>query len=344
MEFGLPFENSCMIEKPDISDEKLVTALNENYSIQISEIEFLPIGNDASAFSYRVETKNGISYFLKIKTKLSNLAGLFVPRLLKDQGVEQVVAPIITNKQKLAEKMDGFSLILYPFIPGNEAMKVGLSNSQWTEFGATLKRIHVTELPPDISQYVRRETFVPKWGTLAKELQEQVNRQNYDDSYQKELAAFWKENNKTIQTVIERAEMIGKGLRQTDLEFVLCHADIHTANILLTQEQDMYIVDWDDTLRAPKERDLMFVLGEDTIHTREEQRFFEGYGNVEINLLALAYYRYEWCVQEIGDFGHRAFLTKDTGERTKQESVIGFMKLFSPGDVIEAAFNTPLEV
>jgi spectinomycin phosphotransferase len=174
-------------------------------------------------------------------------------------------------------------------------------------------------------------------------LQEQVNTRNYDDPYQKELASFWKENNETIQALIARTEMMGKRLQQMDLEFVLCHADIHTANILLTQEQKLFIVDWDDTLLAPKERDLMFVPGEDTNYTREEQKFFDGYGNVEIHQLALAYYRYEWCVQEIGDFGERVFLAKDTGESTKQDSIEGFIKLFSPGDVIETAFDTPIE-
>ena len=116
-----------------------------------------------------------------------------------------------------------------------------------------------------------RETFLPKWSNLAKELHEQVNIRNVDDPYQKELAVFWKEKNETIQTVIERTELIGQNLQQADLEFVLCHADIHTANILITQEQEMFIVDWDDTLFAPKERDLMHVLAEDRIHTREEQ-------------------------------------------------------------------------
>jgi len=175
-------------------------------------------------------------------------------------------------------------------------------------------------------------------------LQKRVNVRDFDDPYQKELATFCKKNIKTIQTIVERAEMIGKGLGQANFEFVLCHADIHTANILITQEQELFIVDWDDTLFAPKERDLMFVLSEDTIHAREEQLFFDGYGNVEINQLALAYYRYEWCVQEIGDFGRRVFLTKDSGESTKRDSVQEFMKLFSRGDVVEAALNTSLEI
>jgi spectinomycin phosphotransferase len=332
-----------MIEKPDISDGKIIVALSENYSIRASNIEFLPIGNDASAFAYRVETTNGNSYFLKLKTKLSNFAGLFVPRFLKDNGIEQVIAPLPTKTYELWVKDDEFTFILHPFIAGNEAMKVGMTDAQWTEFGTTLKRIHATELPPSISQYVKRETFTPKWSRYAKELNDRINTQDYGDSYQKELADFWKESNKTIQTLIERTEMIGMYLQQADLEFVLCHADIHTANILINQEQEMFIVDWDDTLLAPKERDLMFVLGEGTTQTREEQMFFNEYGNVAINQLALAYYRYEWCVQEIGDFGERVFSTDDIGERTKQESITGFKKLFSQSDVIEGALNTPFE-
>jgi len=344
MEFGLLFMSSYMIEKPNISDEKIIDSLNENYSIQANIIEFLPIGNDASSFAYHVEAKNGNSYFLKVKREISNLAGVFVPRFLKDNGIEQVIAPFPTKMQKLSGEVDEFSIILYPFVIGKEAMKVGMSDTQWIEFGSTLQRIHTTHLTENILQFVQRESFIPKWSSLVKALHKQINAQDYDDPYQKQLALFWKENNEEIQTLIERAEMIGKRLQQTDLEFTLCHADIHTANILLTQEQDMFIVDWDDTLLAPKERDLMFVLNRDTIQTREEQLFFDGYGNVEINLLALAYYRYEWCVQEIGDFGRRVSLTKDSSESTKRDSVQEFMKLFSRGDVVEAALNTSLEI
>jgi spectinomycin phosphotransferase len=335
-----------MIEKPHIRDETIISALRENYSIPVISIEFLPIGNDASAWAYRAHTENQTTYFLKVRKEISNRAGFLVPRFLQDQGIVQTLAPLPTRARELWINAEDFFLILYPFIIGIEAMQVGLSDSQWTEFGSVLKRIHFTELPSHISQSIKRETFNPKWSNLAKELHKRVGTRNYDDPYQKELAAFWKEKSEVIDTLIERAETIGKHLQQIDLEFVLCHADIHTANILITNEQEMFIVDWDDTLLAPKERDLMFVLHDDTIHTREEQLFFDGYGKVKINQLALAYYRYEWCVQEIGDFGKRVFLTKDSGESTKQDSVEGFIKLFSQDDVIETALtlNTPVEI
>jgi spectinomycin phosphotransferase len=328
-----------MIEKPNIEDEKIIIALHENYSIQASEIEFLPIGNDASSFAYHVEAKNGNAYFLKVKRGISNLAGLFVPRFLQDNCIEQVLAPLLTKTQKLSGEVDEFSIILYPFVTGNEAMKVGMTDSQWTEFGSVLRQIHVTELPSDISQYIERESFVPKWSNIAKELHERVNRQDFDDLYQEELATFWKENNETIRTLVERTEMIGKHLQQTDIEFFLCHSDIHTANILITPEQNMFIVDWDGALFAPKERDLMFVVG-----SKEDSLFFKGYGRVQIDLLALAYYRYEWCIQEIGDYAERVFLMTNVGENTKRDSVERFIELFERGDVVDTAFNTPINI
>jgi spectinomycin phosphotransferase len=330
-----------MIEKPAFSDETLILALQNNYSIRVSEIEFMPVGNDPSAWAYRVRADDQISYFLKIRKEISNRAGFLVPRFLHDHGIVQALAPLPTNELKLWVGVENFTLILYPFVNGKEAMEIGMTDSQWTEFGSALKRIHDVELPADISQHVRCETFIPQWSRIAKELIEQINTQSYEERYQKQLALFWRKNNELIRTIIERAEAIGKRLQQMELEFVLCHADIHTANILLTGDQQMFIVDWDDTLLAPKERDLIFVPGGDT---KDGQLFFNGYGNVEINQLVLAYYGYEWCVQEIGDFAARVFLAKDVGMDTKQNSVEGFMKLFAPGDVIEAAMNTQVEL
>src|SRR5687767_9721971 len=135
-----------MIEKPDILDEKIIVALHENYSIFVNGIEFLPLGNDSSAWAYRVDAKDKSSYFLKLKKGILNLAGLFVPRFLKDNGIKQVIAPLSTKTQKLWANMDEYAFILYPFITGNEAMKVGMTDSQWTEFGSVRSEEHTSEL------------------------------------------------------------------------------------------------------------------------------------------------------------------------------------------------------
>jgi len=336
-----------MIEKPNITDEEIISALWKNYLVPAARVKFLPVGNDSSAWAYRVDSEDGSSYFLKIRKGISDQSGLLVPRFLEENGIQQVIAPLETKEKGLWVDVDSCCLILYPFVAGREAMEIGMSDSQWRELGSVLKRIHAIELTADISTRVRHETFVPKWLAPAQELHDQIKSCEYEDPFQRKLAEFWREKYSEIQVLMERAEALGQRVRNARLEFVLCHGDIHTANILISDEQKMFIVDWDDTVIAPKERDLMFVvrgISGDAIGKKEEEYFFKGYGQTQLNILALAYYRYEWCVQEIGDYGQRVFLMTDAGDQTRKDSVAGFMDLFTPRNVVEAAFNTQVEI
>lgn len=75
------------------------------------------------------------------------------------------------------------------------------------------------------------------------------------------LAALLAARRDDILTVVERAAGLAQSLRIQSPEFVLCHSDVHAANILIEAGGALYIVDWDDPVFAPKERDLMFIGG-----------------------------------------------------------------------------------
>ena len=73
---------------------------------------------------------------------------------------------------------------------------------------------------------------------------------------------------------------------------MLCHADIHGGNVLIDADGSIYIVDWDDPIMAPKERDLMFIGGGVANvwnNPHEEEVFYKGYGKTEMNMPILAY-------------------------------------------------------
>jgi spectinomycin phosphotransferase len=325
-----------MLEKPNLSDDKMSAGLREAYGIDVSAIEFLPIGNDATAWVYRVVGQGGAAYFLKLKSSGVYLPSVNIPRFLRDNGMHQIVAPLATLSGDLWTAVEDYRLILYPFIDGQSGMEVGLSDAQWIELGRVLRQMHTIQLPDDLAKQLKREAFIPgpTWLHLVKELNQSISVEAYNDPFARELAAYWLERAAEIRQMTVRAEELGRMCQSRALPVVLCHADIHTANVLVDEQGGLHIVDWDQPILAPKERDLMFMLGEGG-----EAQFYEGYGDVEVDQAVIAYYRYEWVVQEFGDYAARVLVMDDVGDETRADAVRGFQQLFDPGDVVDQAYE-----
>jgi spectinomycin phosphotransferase len=333
-----------MLEKPSLTDDAIINRLNQQYRLTVVSLEFLPIGNDAAAWVYKVSAVNA-AYLLKVKWGQISLASLDVPHFLYESGIEQVVAPIPNQSHELSTSLQEFTLILYPFIDGQSGMQIGLSLDQWRNLGAILRKMHSTRFPSELVQQVPRESFTLKanWMQIIHSLQQGLSAITIRDELEEKLAVFWQEHTQEIAHIISRTEELGRLLQAQSLPYVLCHADIHIANVLVDGAGHLFIVDWDGTLFAPKERDLMFVVGGREASSPEnesERAFMSGYGHADISWLALAYYRYEWVVQEIADFAERVFLMPGIGLETKQDAVRGFKQLFRPGDVITSAYTS----
>jgi spectinomycin phosphotransferase len=184
---------------------------------------------------------------------------------------------------------------------------------------------------------------VPSRRNLIGALKDAINRLDLSNPAERELAVFWRARQEKIDTLVERADALGSRLRQASLPFVLCHADLHTWNVLLDTAGQMWIVDWDETVLAPKERDLMFVvggIGRDLVSPHETACFFEGYGDTSLDPLALTYYRYAWAVQDMAAYGERVFLLPDLGEESRRDAVHDFVNLFEPGNIVDIALES----
>jgi spectinomycin phosphotransferase len=322
-----------MLEKPNLADDVIIGMLKQQDGIQAVKLDFLPLGNDAGAWVYRVEASGGETYFLKVRTLPLDEITLIIPHWLADQGIKQVVTPLGALDGKLWRTAGEYGLILYPYIQGGTGMQLGLSAPQWRSFGAAVKQLHASILPEPIRGQVAIEAFVPKWNDMVRRIQRRVDKADFRSDAQATLGEFWQKRCAEISQIVRRTEELGVRLMREPIERVLCHADIHTANLLVDPQGDLHIVDWDQPVIAPKERDLMFVVD----GSPEEKFFLQGYGPATVNPLALAYYRYEWVIQELGDYAERVFFRDDLGAETVEDSIRGLRQLFDPGDVVEAA-------
>lgn len=122
----------------------------------------------------------------------------------------------------------------------------------------------------------------------------------------------------------------------------MCHSDIHAGNVLVVNEETIYIIDWDEPILAPKERDLMFIgggVGNVWNNPHEIDYFYEGYGKTNIDKTILSYYRHERIVEDIAVYG-LDLLSRVQNDQSRLESFKHFKEMFDPNNVIEIAFAT----
>lgn len=332
-----------MLEKPDFPDEKIIDCLRDEYGLRIARITFLPLGADRDTAVYRAEAADSTPYFVKLRRGDFPDTTVIVPKLLRDQGIAQIIAPIATRSGNLWTALDDFNVILSPFIEGRDGSEVGLTDQHWVGLGRVLKGLHSAALPQAVVERIPRETFSPYFRERVRNFQAQVEESTFSDPVSAKLAAFLRAKRDVVSDLIRRAEQLAAALQNQPLEWVVCHADIHAWNVLITPDGTLYVVDWDTLTFAPKERDLMFFGGGFFQNQRspqqEENLFYQGYGQTRADPVALAYYRYERIVQDISAYCEDILLTEgDSPDRANGlRQVTG---QFLPGEVIEMAYRS----
>jgi spectinomycin phosphotransferase len=331
-----------MLEKPDISDTLLLSAVENAYGLRAAQITFLPLGADWNTAVYRLAAADGTSYFLKLRKSSFAAIVVDVPHFLYAHGNSAIIPPLETNTGQYWTSLGENTLILYPFIEGQDGYRQALSERQWNDFGAALKRIHDTQLPPSLSRFIPQEDFSPRWRRIVTGFQEQVESQPYDEPVAAKAAALMKANRAVVSHLVNRCEELASRLQAQPLDLVLCHSDMHAGNLLINPSGRLYIVDWDNPMFAPKERDLILIGGgggDLWTSPRSEQLFYQGYGRTRLDPAALSYFRYERIIEDIAAYCEQ-ILSYPGGGDDRENSYRYFSSQFLPNHEIDIACRT----
>ncbi len=168
-----------MHEKPNIQDEKIIAGLHAEYGLRIRDIAFLPLGGDLSTAVYRAGAEDGTAYFCKLKFDDFDDISVQLPKYLNEQGIAQIISPLVSISGQLWAVIDDFRVILYPFVEGKSGFEVELTEPQWAEFGVALKRIHTTRLPAALAHKLRKEDFSAEWRDICRDVIRRIDMETF---------------------------------------------------------------------------------------------------------------------------------------------------------------------
>lgn len=333
------WHNISMIQRPSfVSDNQIVAQLHESYGLNVKTLQFIPVGE--ASWCYKAIEADEHTCFVKIVRHKLDPLSVTIPALLYNEMGYHFVIPAVPNRQDLLwTSLAQHNLVVYPYLKGKTVMDNGFLFERWQEVGSIFAVLHQTKLPNALRQMLKSESFIPAWEHEAEKVVRYTATSGLvGSSY--ELAHFILSKEQEIQAILARTEALGRLLREQNSELVLCHADPNQSNILVNNDGRIVLIDWDDVMLAPRERDLMFFTG------KEQEQFLSDYDKTkafQLNLTAIAYYKYEWVVQEIGSYGSQIFFS-DSDEITQQHALQEFYKLFAPDDVVQEAYDFDVDM
>ncbi|NBC70456.1 aminoglycoside phosphotransferase family protein [Paenibacillus sacheonensis] len=311
-----------MINSTRIPEKLLRSLLMEQYELVPATLEFLPLGLDYNAAVYHIVSGQQVSYLLKVTSRPLYEPCYLVPSYLNQQGITSVVAPISNSRGALWTQLRDWTVVVYPFIDGESSFE-GMLAEQWNKLGIALKLIHQVILPPEGFHSLRQEMFNPaEYIRWVRTFENHNARFESVNTIENELRAAWDKNRPTIHAMLTSLKEQAGLLQSRTIPYVICHADLHPANVIRDEAGQVFVIDWDEVMLAPKERDFIFV------GMPHADAFFQGYGTTEIDETALAYYRLERDIQDLIECARVVCTMDDFALEEEAKSKSNAVKLF----------------
>lgn len=282
---------------PPISAKAIETALHAAFDMEFPLLTFVRGGEEA--WGYKVASAEG-AFHLKIysgtdESLRARLDACHALRYALD--TDHVVSAVPTRSGSLMFQIGEFGAALFPYL-----LATPLRESEWTEeqadaVGRLIAQIHITSLDVPL--------VTEQFSTAAADA-----AQNVLDALPAALESRSSVHHATARLLlpcegalrreIEHLRHTSDRMRQSAVPLVVCHGDLTWGNVLFGPEP--YLIDWDDMVYAPKERDLMFYADPDNLVL---EAYRKAGGMADLDADALMYYRALWNNEEIGDFGGR---------------------------------------
>ena len=237
--------------------------VRQDFGLDLATLDEVHHGADEAAQLWHVVTADEQRYAVKL-TGGGSPAALRVTAELAERGVAGVPAPLSSTVGTLWTERAGRRLSVTPWVSDRRALDGGMTAVHWGSLGALLAGVHASPVTDALTHLLPREPHDPS-GLLADvrtvDRGLRAARAAPDatgagaDELTVAVADEWCAAASVVAALLDPVDDLGRVLRGRERADVLCHADPHLGNLLLGDHGEVWLVDWDDAVLAPREVD-----------------------------------------------------------------------------------------
>jgi thiamine kinase-like enzyme len=230
---------------------ELKAILQKEYDIDVSDIVSGPRGFVAETF---IITSNEVRYFVKFVNKplfrQKILASVEIQYLLHRSGFERMNYPIRSIKGEYCIVSEDSVLLVYNYIDAEQSYDYDLRAMGRLE--ADLHQRDSTSL-----LNIKQEDFQPQEALSFPDVLQGILESKSNDPIEQDLTRIFHQQEVQLDSDYQLFTVLLEQCRvkAAKYDYVVTHGDAG-GNTLVKTPTDLYLIDWDEIILAPAERDI----------------------------------------------------------------------------------------
>ena len=321
-----------MRTEPVIDKTALVETVRREYGLHIERLTFVPVG--WVAHCYIADCAGGERYFLKlcgdsgqIPTAASDL-NFYLPltwQLCSKRILPHIAYPVKTRAGQFTFRFENHLLILFDFIAGKTVGFDGLSDEILEKLARLVGILHKSTSQIEVEHPFYERFDIAFENDLVNSLDVLSGITSGDRNGKQELRNLLLPRKDEILTHLHRLKELQSLARATGKEMVVCHTDLHGENLMMDDQGNLYILDWEGAMIAPPEHDLFFFAWDDRSWDLVLPNYEREFGPVSLDSNVFGFYYYRRNLEDLTAWVVR-ILYYNTSEEQDQADLRGIVE------------------
>lgn len=297
--------------EPDLKQSRLLELLRDRYPLDVAHLTFVPFGLDS--WSYVAACRDGSKAFVKLSRRppSANPPPSELP-LMVALAARQVAVPRPVNDRwdGFVNAVDGYEVHVLEYIEGRSLEdETGWPYDLYAQVAETVAAVHAStsEVRHLVGRAERYELpFLPPFVETLMVIETGRALPVNDDPTLARLREMLLPRAGELRVAISRLEGLRDRARVRGSDEVLCHTDIWGSNLLLSDDERLYLLDWNGALLGPPEHDLFMFAGTEFFPADRFGWFLDRYegafGRPRLDAEMLGFYFYRRNLEDLASF------------------------------------------